>query len=76
MGNTLHISLTDIIKSSGPRIDPRDTQHSILRISDTLPSKTTYCDLSVNPIRSGVGALKAPPPIFCSHAFNFGAALL
>ena len=22
------------------------------------------------------GALKAPPPIFCSHAFNFGAALL
>ena len=31
----------------------------------------------VNPIRSGGGgALKAPPPIFCSHAFNFGAALL
>ena len=29
-----------------------------------------------NPIRSGGGALKAPPPIFCSHAFNFGAALL
>ena len=25
----------------------------------------------------GGGALKAPPPpIFCSHAFNFGAALL
>ena len=35
--------------------------------------------ISVNPIRSGGGgALKAPPPppIFCSHAFNFGAALL
>ena len=32
---------------------------------------------SFNPIRSGEGALKAPPPpIFCSHAFNFGAALL
>ena len=31
-----------------------------------------------NPIRSGGGALKAPPPppIFCSHAFNIGAALL
>ena len=31
-----------------------------------------------NPIRSGGGgALKAPPlPIFCSHAFNFGTALL
>ena len=24
----------------------------------------------------GGGALKAPPPIFCSHTFNFGAALL
>ena len=33
----------------------------------------------LNPIRSGGGggALKAPPPpIFCSHAFNFRAALL
>ena len=31
-----------------------------------------------NPIRSGGGSLKAPPPppIFCSHAFNVGAALL
>ena len=30
-----------------------------------------------NPIRSG-GGFKSPPPppIFCSHAFNFGAALL
>ena len=28
-------------------------------------------------IRGGGGALKAPsPPIFCPHAFNFGAALL
>ena len=24
----------------------------------------------------GGGALKTPPPIFCSHAFNFVAALL
>ena len=24
----------------------------------------------------GGGALKAPPPIFCFHAFNFGAVLL
>ena len=24
----------------------------------------------------GGGALKAPTPIFCSHAFNFGATLL
>ena len=31
---------------------------------------------TVNPIRSGGGLLKPPPPIFCSHAFNFGAALL
>ena len=29
----------------------------------------------INPIRSG-GALKAPPPIFCPHAFSFGATLL
>ena len=29
----------------------------------------------LNPIRSG-GGFKSPPPIFCSHAFNFGAALL
>ena len=31
-----------------------------------------------NPIRSGGRLLKPPPPlpIFCSHAFNFGAALL
>ena len=35
-----------------------------------------YEVVCVNPIRSG-GTLKAPPPpIFCSHAFNFGAALL
>ena len=28
-------------------------------------------------IRGGGGALKAPPPpIFCPHAFNFGATLL
>ena len=34
--------------------------------------------LFINPIRSGGGggALQAPPPIFGSHAFNFGAALL
>ena len=24
----------------------------------------------------GGGALKAPPPIFCPHAFNFGATIL
>ena len=32
----------------------------------------------VNPIRSGWAALKAPlpPPIFCPHAFSFGAILL
>ena len=32
----------------------------------------------INPIRSGGGGglLKPSPPIFCSHAFNFGAALL
>ena len=35
-------------------------------------------EMNFNPMRSGGGgALKAPPPpIFCSHAFNFGAALL
>ena len=35
--------------------------------------------LHINPIRSGGGFKSAPPPpppIFCSHAFNFGAALL
>ena len=44
-----------------------------------LTWKLTLCDIKTlfNPIRSGGGgALKAPPPIFCSHAFNFGAALL
>ena len=43
------------------------------------PIISTYSNIlqTVNPIRSGGGALKAPPPpIFCSHAFNFGAALL
>ena len=35
-----------------------------------------YVFLQVNPIRSGEGLYKPPPPIFCSHAFNFGAALL
>ena len=24
----------------------------------------------------GGGALKAPPPIFCPHTFNFGATIL
>ena len=33
--------------------------------------------LYLNPIRSGGGGtLKAPPPISCPHAFNFGATLL
>ena len=33
--------------------------------------------MSINPIRSGGRGFKSPPPpIFCSHAFNFGAALL
>ena len=32
------------------------------------------CDLTLyNP---GGGALKAPPPISCPHAFNFGATIL
>ena len=39
-----------------------------VHIVSVLSSLTLY-DL-------GGGALKAPPPIFCSHAFNFGAALL
>ena len=31
----------------------------------------------LNPTRSGGRGFKShPPPIFCSHAFNFGAALL
>ena len=30
----------------------------------------------INPIRSGGGALKAPIPIFCPHAFNFRVTLL
>ena len=30
-----------------------------------------------NPIRSGGGGFKSPPPpIFCPHAFNFGATIL
>ena len=33
--------------------------------------------MQFNPIRSaGRGFKSPPPPIFCSHAFNFGAALL
>ena len=39
IGETLHILLTNIIKSSGPRIDPWGTPHLIPRVSDTLPSK-------------------------------------
>ena len=43
-------------------------------------SVNKHCDYEkkciLNPIRSGGGGLKAPPPIFCSHAFNFGATLL
>ena len=38
-----------------------------------------YDDACLNPIRSvwgGGGGFKSPPPIFCSHAFNFGATLL
>ena len=32
----------------------------------------------INPIRSGGGSFKSPPPpqIFCPYAFNFGAILL
>ena len=41
------------------------------KISRTVNNHLPYT------IRGGRGALKAPPPpIFCSHAFNFGAALL
>ena len=36
-----------------------------------------YYATNLNPIRSGGGGFKSPPPpIFCSHAFNIGAALL
>ena len=40
-----------------------------------LSSITLFC---FNPIRSRGGGFKSPPPppIFCSHAFNFGATLL
>ena len=45
---------------------------SIINYTITLK----MCISLFNPIRSG-GALKAPPPpIFCSHAFKIGAALL
>ena len=39
---------------------------------------TLFLKVVFNPIRSGGGgALKVPPPpIFCPHAFNFGATLL
>ena len=42
-------------------------------------SSSSLVSSEYNPIRSGGGgeALKAPPPpIFCPHAFNFGATLL
>ena len=58
------------------------------RIVARMNSKTT-CEFEMSKNRicyhyltlydpgGGGGALKAPPtPIFCSHAFNFGAALL
>ena len=38
-GETLHISLTDKIKRSGPRMDPWGTPHLILSVSDFSPSK-------------------------------------
>ena len=47
MGETLHISLTDKIKSGGSRIDPCGAPHLILRVSDTSPSNIKYYDLPV-----------------------------
>ena len=46
----------------------------IYNFSERISSSRNFI---INPIRSG-GALKASPPplIVCSHAFNFGAALL
>ena len=44
-----------------------------------MPRKSIYfIGCKFNPIRSGGGGCKSPPPplIFCSHAFNFEAALL
>ena len=61
----------------------RPTTDDLLQIFDrerwVLYLSCNYMECYFNPIRSGGGALKAPPPpppIFCSHAFNFGAALL
>ena len=47
-------------------------------INDTLNRHKTKSKFpeTFNPIRSGGGFKSPPPPIFCSHAFNFGAALL
>ena len=52
-------------------------------ISSEIPYLKNYFYLTVyhffiNPMRSGGGGLKAPPPLrfFCPHAFNFGATLL
>ena len=42
-----------------------------------MAQELQYAWQMLNPIRSGGGGFKSPPPpIFCSHAFNFGAALL
>ena len=40
------------------------------------PIKIETCRYGLTLYDPGGGALKAPPLIFCSHAFNFGAVLL
>ena len=49
---------------------------ALLSGDEYVPSIKIRAYLHINPIRSGGGGFKSPPPIFCSHAFNFGAALL
>ena len=51
-------------------------EHGLFRVQKTTVSASDVLD-SLTLYDPGGGALKAPPPpIFCSHAFNIGAALL
>ena len=63
-----------ILYADGVSLEVNGKNFLIELLSTALKNFCTW----FNPIRSGGGggALKTPPPIFCPHAFNFGATTL